>query len=125
MLLVWVLFLATAVEALPGGGGRQLTKENQPQAAPAPPSSPAPEASPPFSPSPPSSPSPEASTSKKNKPPATSGTWNRCKNECYKAGKCKCDVAGNCKGKANGKAYGLEANSKASCDKCVGECINP
>ena len=24
MLLVWVLFLATAVEALPGGGGRQL-----------------------------------------------------------------------------------------------------
>eukprot|EP00964_Phaeocystis_antarctica_P125288 scaffold88914_cov54-Phaeocystis_antarctica.AAC.2 len=24
MLLIWVLFLATAVEALPGGGGRQL-----------------------------------------------------------------------------------------------------
>ena len=24
MLLVWVLFLATAVEALPGSGGRQL-----------------------------------------------------------------------------------------------------
>ena len=24
MLLVWALFLATAVEALPGGGGRQL-----------------------------------------------------------------------------------------------------
>ena len=26
MLLIWVLFLATAVEALPGGGGRQLGK---------------------------------------------------------------------------------------------------
>ena len=120
MLLVWVLFLATAVEALPGGGGRQLTKENanlknQP---PSPPSSPAPS---PATPSPPSSPSP--STSEENKPPATSGTWNRCKNECYEAGKCRCDVAWKCKAKANGKADGV--NSKAACDKCVAECINP
>ena len=27
MLLIWVLFLATAVEALPGGGGRQLAAD--------------------------------------------------------------------------------------------------
>ena len=30
MLLVSVLFLATAVEALPGGGGRQLAKDKKP-----------------------------------------------------------------------------------------------
>ena len=105
MLLVWVLFLATAIEALPGGGGRQLTKENAN-----------------LAPSPPSSPSP--STSEENKPPATSGTWLvPSKNECYEAGKCRCDVAWKCKAKANGKADGV--NSKAACDKCVAECINP
>ena len=31
MLLIWVLFLATAVEALPGAGGRQLAKDKKPK----------------------------------------------------------------------------------------------